>query len=121
MSPGNGKPKFAGVPVVVGGEEWIVPALSLRHFREFHKKLFDIGEINSDNLPEKIGERLPIVALAVQRNYPDVTEDQLSDVLDLPTVLAVVRAIGEASGLRLAAEGEQAPGRRSTGDGSTER
>lgn len=123
MSEGsNGRPKHRGVPVEIAGEEWIIPALSIRHFREFHKKLFDPHAVTVENLPDTISERLPIVLLAIQRNYPEVTHDELLDLLDLPTFLAVVQAIAEASGLRPAPPGERAPvASTSIGDGSMER
>jgi hypothetical protein len=107
MEHSNGhKPKYAGVPVYMDGREWIIPALSLRQFREHYETLRKTDDLAEENWKEILQTRLPIVLLAIQRNYPDMTEEQLLDMIDLNTFLTVVKAIASASGLRPAQPGE---------------
>ena len=106
MENGNGhKPKYEGVPVYMDGREWIVPALSLRQFKQHYKMLLDT-DLTPDNFPEKFPERFLIVLEAFQRNYPDLTEEKLLDMIDLRTFLTVMQAIAAASGMRPARPGE---------------
>ncbi len=101
----NGKPKYDGASVYMDGKEWIVPALSLRQFRDNYQTLAVPFKM-SDDYAAFLKERLPIALAAMQRNYPDLTEEQLLDMLDLKTFLDVWRAIQNASGLRPVAPGE---------------
>jgi hypothetical protein len=101
----NGKPKYAGMPVYMDGQEWIVPALSVRQFRDYHQTLSVPYKVD-DDYAAYLKERLPIALAAMQRNYPELTEERLLDMLDLKTFLEVWRAIQNVSGLRPANEGE---------------
>jgi hypothetical protein len=77
----NGKPKYDGVTVYMDGKEWVVPALSVRQFRQHYQTLLD-SDITPENYPVKMAERLSIVLAAMQRNYPEITEEQLLDMID---------------------------------------
>ena len=101
----NQKPKFEGVPVWMDGQEWTIPPLSVRQFRAHYTTLLDT-DVTPENWQEKVESRLPILLAAVQRNYPDVTEEQLLDMLDLKTFNVAMQAIANASGLRAAKPGE---------------
>lgn len=99
------KPKYDGTAVYMDGREWIVPALSVRQFREHHQTL-SVSYNVADDYAAYLKERLPIALAAMQRNYPELTEEQLLDMLDLKTFLDVWRAIQNVSGLRSATPGE---------------
>jgi hypothetical protein len=115
------KPKFDGVPVYMDGRQWIVPALSVRQFRE-HLQTLSTPYAAGEDYAAFLQDRLPIALAAMQRNYPELTEEQLLDMLDLKTFLVVWRAIQNASGLRPAEPGESQPvADASTGVGSTGR
>jgi hypothetical protein len=116
----NGKPKYDGVGVYMDGKEWVIPALSVRQFRQHYQTLLD-SDITPENYPMKMAERISIVLAAMQRNYPEITEEQLLDMIDLRSFLTIWLAIQSASGLRPATPGESQPVPRSTGVGSTER
>lgn len=99
------KAKFDGISVYMAGKDWTIPPLSVRQFRTHYRTLLDT-DITAENFVEKIGSRLPIVLLAIQRNYPDVTEEQLEDMLDVNTLPLVIGAIARSSGIRPAKPGE---------------
>lgn len=54
----NGKPKYEGASVYMDGKEWIVPALSLRQFRDYHQTLSIPYNVN-DDYAAYLNERLP--------------------------------------------------------------
>jgi hypothetical protein len=64
----------------------------------------------------------PVLYLAFKRNYPDVTEEQFADMLDLRSYSEVTSAVMAESGVKPAAPGEvTSPVTRLTGPGSTGR
>ena len=99
------KLRFPGVPVFLNGQNYYIPSLSLRDFRANY-------ELLSKGMPEgataaEVQERYnPIILLAVQRNYPDVTLEQLGDWLDLYTFNEALKAMQNASGTVPVTEGE---------------
>ena len=103
------KPKYDGVAVYMDGREWIVPALSLRQFREHYVNLFLDPKVTPENYHEFLIARIPVILAALQRNYPDVTEEQLLDMIDLRTFIMLMGAIQDRSGLRPAPPGEERP------------
>lgn len=96
-----------GKTIRMGGKDWIVPPLNFRALKRFQK---EIGSLNLAELAqsEKVEE---IVLAALNRNYPELTLDQLQDMLDMGNVVEVTMAVMGVSGLeaRKPGEGEAAP------------
>jgi len=42
----------------------------------------------------------------MQRNYPDLTQEQLEDMLDAANIVPIIQAISRGSGMRPAKPGE---------------
>jgi hypothetical protein len=99
------KLKYPGVPVYMNGQNYFIPSLSTRDFRENYALLTE--EPAADAAPTAAFDRyIPIILLAVQRNYPDVTRDQLEEWLDLFTFRQAIAAVQNASGMTPVTEGE---------------
>ncbi len=102
---------LAGTKLIIGERELIVPPLTLKHLRTLGPRLKDLGEIKADALPtdeqfDLIGE---VVHMALSRNYPDMTRDEVDGLLDIGNMFYMVNAVLAASGFeRGAAKG--APG-----------
>lgn len=93
--------KFRGVTVYFDGQEWIVPPLSVRQFRDNLELLtMPVGEITPANAVERMNKFVPVIGLALRRNYPELTDERLLDALDLATFAEVVRAVQAASGMK---------------------
>jgi len=102
--------KYRGIAVFFDGREWIVPPLSVRQFRDNIKLLTEpVGEVNPDNAVERMSRFVPVIGMALRRNYPDVTDDHLLDALDISTFGEVMRAVQAASGMKVARPGEARP------------
>jgi hypothetical protein len=99
------KPKYEGQPVFMNGQEWIVPPLSLKDFRKHFKTLTDT-DITAENVLDKLCEKVPVLLAALQRNYPDLTAEQLEEMLDVVTFNKCVSAVTTGSGLRPVKPGE---------------
>lgn len=99
------KLKYLGVPLFLNGQNYYIPSLSTLDFRQNYDVLTrpaapDAGPFDAfDTL-------VPIVGLAVRRNYPEVTDTMLAEWLDLHTFQLAVKAVQGASGLQPVSEGE---------------
>ena len=95
-----------GALVKMGGKEWTVPALTFKQVRTLLPKLTTIPA----NAVELNKEQMEIVTevthAAVSRNYPELTVDDVEDMLDLRNVQVILLAVMGQSGLEASAPGE---------------
>lgn len=93
-------PRFEGEEIELGGEKYIVPALSLRQIRELAPKLDKLDSTEA-GLPqlEQITAVVDVLHAALSRNYPEMTQDQLLDLIDLGNMSALIAAAMRTSGL----------------------
>ena len=102
--------RYRGVPVYFNNQEYIVPPLSVRQFRDHLELLTEPpGEINHRNLLHRMDRFVPVIGMALRRNYPEVTDDELFDLLDLATFTQVLIAVQTASGMKVSRPGEVPP------------
>jgi len=102
-----------GVAVAMGGQDWIVPPLTLGQLRRLMPKLRQLTEIGASMGEAQINVLIDIVTAALQRNYPETTPDKVENLLDLGNASTVLNAVLTGSGLKPggAAMGEaSAPG-----------
>lgn len=116
--------KYAGKKMVIGGNEYIVPSISLRQASTEFKDTVKLLQTSNDgmSLLERLAVSLPMFVAAVQRNYPDVNVDQLQDDLDYhmcPDLLKCMFGEVDAADIVPATTGEAQPVLARTGDGST--
>jgi hypothetical protein len=89
-----------GVEVAMGGENWLIPPLTLGQLRRLMPKVRQLTEIDAAMGEAQIGVLVEIVAAALQRNYPDVTQETVENLLDLGNAGAVLNAVLTGSGLK---------------------
>lgn len=75
-------PKYSGVRISNGAEVLVIPPMNLRMVRENSADVFEAPK-EDEKAIDVMNRRLPLVLAAVQRNYPDYTEDQLMDFASL--------------------------------------
>jgi hypothetical protein len=88
-----------GVSVAMGGQEWMVPPLTLGQLRRLMPQVRQLTEIGASMGEEQIWVLVDIVTVALQRNYPDMTQDKVENLLDLGNAAAVLNAVLTGSGL----------------------
>lgn len=107
---------FPGKTIKLGDEEFVVPALSLGQLRngvldqlQEHDKLVAEGKTF-----EAMDIRGKVILVAMQRNYPDFSEEKLLTYLDLQNTtevwLSVLGLSGFSLGENQAAQTEATPG-----------
>jgi hypothetical protein len=87
-----------GVSVMLSdGREYVVPPLDLEQYESIIPSL---PILKSEEPGAWVAPAVRIVALALSRNYPDMTELRLRSLLDLRTVIeglaAALRSVGSA-------------------------
>ncbi len=89
-----------GVAVAMGGQDWMVPPLTLGQLRRLMPKVRQLTEIGASMGEAQINVLIDIVAAALQRNYPETTPDKVENLLDLGNASAVLNAVLTGSGLK---------------------
>lgn len=107
---------FAGVPIQLGDEEYIVPALSLSQVKSLRSSFVSMEQLRGQAqsiADEKFAELLdlavPIIHAALARNYPSLSQESLYNLLDLDTMNQCLEAVLSASGLKRVRKGEPTP------------
>ena len=98
--------KIPGTPINLGGVEYILAPLNLDQVRKFESVLPTLGQ--KETLGENITESLPVIHASLSRNYPDITLEQVSGLIDLGNLQAACLAVISISGYEKSA-GEPAP------------
>ena len=89
-----------GVSVAMGGEEWVVPPLTLGQLRRLMPQVRQLTEIGASMGEAQIAVLVDIVTAALQRNYPETTPEKVENLLDLGNASAVLNAVLTGSGLK---------------------
>lgn len=102
-----------GIKVPLGGEDYILPALSLRGVRDCEEDLDFIQQKVDDSggafSEERFAAICRVVHTALIRNYPKVKLDEMRDLVDLNSLPILIDAVLGLSGLEKVM-GESAPG-----------
>ncbi|MDP9039570.1 MAG: hypothetical protein M3O02_09910 [Acidobacteriota bacterium] len=101
------EPQYLGVPIYFAGHTWLVPSLSVRQMQKY-LPLFEhpiVGD-TVEALNKRFETYIPVVGVAIRRNYPGVTDESLFESLDAYTFSEAVKAIQGASGLKAVKPGE---------------
>jgi hypothetical protein len=92
-------PRFPGVDVDLGGTVYTVPPLAMRALKTYLPRM-QAMETTTDGMPVDFDLLLDISLSALQRNYPDLTRDQLEELVDVVNVRKLSEAVfGKSSGL----------------------
>jgi hypothetical protein len=92
--------KFEGNRVVLGGQEFVVPCLSVKQARTLWPEILEMDEgITKQNLPEKQGKWMDIVHAAMSRNYPGLKKEELEELVDLGNLRRLMMIVMGNSGV----------------------
>ena len=109
--------KIKGIPVELDGRVWIVPGLTIGQMEAVGDERLDtFGRLDPSKLGAGMAEQLDILHAALSRNYPDLTVDELKEMVDtqsfLECCIAVMKLTGEG---RTREDGEESPAVPSNG------
>lgn len=94
------KDMFDGESVKLGNREFIVPSLSVNQARKLWPEILDLNKgVTLAEFPKKLDAALPIILAALSRNYPDITIDELGDLVDVRNFPRLMKIIAGQSGM----------------------
>lgn len=99
-----------GIDFDFNGRVLTIPPLTLGALQALRKRLAAL-RASGLNDPESIGTILDAAHTAIKRNYPEITRDEVGELVDLRNMGDVLVAVMDASGAfrREAALGETTP------------
>ncbi len=89
-----------GTKVTMGGREFILPPLTLKALRSLGPKIKLLSSLADVPTPEQVDVMVELVHASAVRNYPEITPDDLLELLDLGNLTEVFPAVMAASGLK---------------------
>lgn len=98
-------PQHDGVVVRMGGRDYVVPPLTLAQLRKHEEDLRKVRDITPFSPLAEVEPAIRVIHAAMTRNYPDLTQEALEEVLDLGNVMPAFLAVCAMSGLERAKEG----------------
>jgi tRNA-dihydrouridine synthase len=87
-----------GYKLTLGGTEYVVPPLNIKQIRTMKDDIDNLRITNSGDI-DSFSNGLRVIQAAMSRNYPEITFEQLEEIIDLGNYKNVVLAIMGQSGL----------------------
>lgn len=101
--------KHQGIPFNFDGRVLIIPPLSLGAMEKMQDRLTSVRDGRVDQ--EAIAATIETVHAALRRNYPDMTREEVADLIDLENMQDVMACAMDVGGLkRKALEASKAGG-----------
>lgn len=90
--------KHQGIPYDFDGRTLIIPPLSLGAMEQLQGRLETMD--GASITPEYIGTVVDSVHAALQRNYPDMTREEVGGLLDLQNMQEVMACVFDFGGVK---------------------
>lgn len=94
----SGVVKVKGIPMELGGQQLVVPPLSLGALEQLQERLAQFSGDVSDK--DQIATAIDATHAALRRNYPEITREQVADLVGLDNMIDVMQAVMDVSGLK---------------------
>jgi len=95
---------YKGKEFEFGGKIYIVPPLNLGAIEQLED---DLANFNTMSVAKQSKLALSIVYLALKRNYPEISREEVGEFIDIGNMHQVIPAICDLSGLVGSADGGQ--------------
>ncbi|MBP2638380.1 MAG: putative phage associated protein [Firmicutes bacterium] len=107
----NKQEQYEGVALKIRGREYVIPALSFGQLENLAPELERSTQAAGQTMTkEVIQDTIKIFHAAISRNYPEITIDEVKNMIDMRNMKTIMAAIMGASGFVLGeGAGEQTP------------
>lgn len=98
-----------GEKVILSGKEFIIPPLNLSRIKKLQDELAILAAVPEDAArfePQQLEATISIIHMALTRNYPDLTREEVEDVIDMGNMARAMLAVMGQSGFK---QGEPGP------------
>jgi len=89
-----------GVRLNLGGREYVVPPLNFAALRRLEHDIQTVQGLSGIPTGEAIDAVVRIAHAAISRNYPDITVEDMAELIDMGNITHVLNAVMGVSGLR---------------------
>jgi hypothetical protein len=89
-------PKYDGVTMKLGGEDYVLPPLNMARVKKIIPLLEKLQTVKTTM--EEIDIVIEVIHLGLSRNYPDITKEDIAELIDLGNAKEVIEALLLASG-----------------------
>lgn len=101
-------PKFKGIQVELGNVSYVVPPLPLGALEVFQDRM---STFTGGMDPESIRFTIDVAHASLKRNYPDLTRDDVAELIDVGNMQEILDAVLDVSGLKRKAAEAAAAGK----------
>lgn len=95
-----------GVKINLGGREFVMPPLTLKHLRLHGPIITGLQAMTDVPDAEQCDGILTLLTAALSRNYPDLTREDLEDLVDVVNLKPAFLAMVGQSGMTQVKAGE---------------
>jgi hypothetical protein len=89
--------KYKGFEIELGGTRYVFPSLSLGAVERLQDKIDAVT--SSDSQTNQISAIIDIAHASLKRNYPDITRDDVADLIDVSNIQTIFVNIMSTSGM----------------------
>ena len=100
--------KVRGIIVQLGGEDWLLAPLPLGPLETLQARIEALSEVN---LATGAATVMDAAYYSLKRNYPDITREQIGEMLGLENMWDVINAVMDDGSKRKALEAEKGEAR----------
>lgn len=94
--------KVAGVAVTLNGQEYVIPPIALGALEQLQERIGRFDGSAQDI--QQVSTVIDCAHAALRRNYPDMTREQVADLIDIGNMMEVFEAVMDVSGLKRKAQ-----------------
>jgi hypothetical protein len=91
--------KYDGITITLAGKDYVAPPMNLRTLQKFAPQLGAIMSGNGAETLENVGAIIEVVHACLIRNYPDLTIDDVADMLDVANMKSAIEAVMNITGI----------------------
>ena len=90
--------KYLGIKKNLGGVEYVIPPISLGALQQLQKSIntFTDGVIDEASITTTIN----VLHASLKRNYPEMTAEQVADMVDVGNMFELFEVVMDVSGLK---------------------
>lgn len=102
--------KHKGVTLYLGGADYVVPPISLGALEQLQDRIVNFAGDVTDKA--QVATVIDAAHAALRRNYPDMTREDVADLVDVSNMAEIFEAVMDVSGLKRKEQeaGEARPG-----------
>lgn len=100
-------PRIKGITINFSGADYVVPPLSLASLEALHDRLKGFAGDVTDS--RQLTTAIDAVHAGLRRNYPEMSREQVADMIDVGNMVEAFEAVMDVGGLRRKAAEAAAP------------